>query len=127
MFVELAPTAIDKLSAGQTVELALLDCVIDAHGFALGWHEVEPAARGKLFRVEFQNAVGERVALPEIVEEPAVESGTFERALDSGSFERPLNLVYARGAPVVRVRVVCRCHVVHAFPVRNFCTSRPAC
>src|SRR5205085_11076989 len=104
VFVKLAPTAVDQPSSGQTVELALLDGVVDAHGFALGGYEVEPATRRELARVELQYSVGERVALPEVVEEPAVEARFAKRRL---------NVADALGACVAVVRVVaCRCHVV---------------
>jgi hypothetical protein len=56
--------------------------VDDAHGFARGGHVVEPAARGQTLVVELEDAVGEGVAAAEVVEEPAVEAGLFERGLD---------------------------------------------
>jgi hypothetical protein len=73
--------------------------VVDARGFALFGDEVEPAARGELVRVELEDAVGERVALAEVVEEPAVEVGVAERLLYVGD---------ARGRLLVReLGVVC--------------------
>src|SRR5205814_6887143 len=80
-FVETAPTAVDQLPSGQTVELALLDGVVDARRLAFGGDEVEPAAGRELSGVEPQYAVGERVAVAEVVEEPAVESRVAQRRL----------------------------------------------
>src|SRR5215211_5972413 len=66
--VELLPTGVDDLAAGQRVEAVALDGVDDADGLADDGHVVEPAARGDPRGRQAQDAVGERVAAAEVVE-----------------------------------------------------------
>src|SRR5579862_2533619 len=46
--------------------------------------EAEPAPRRDVVLGQFQNAIGERIALAEVIEEPPVERGLGERRLDFG-------------------------------------------
>src|SRR5215204_2893701 len=69
--VKLLPTPVDDFAAGQRVEAVALDGVDDADGLADDGHVVEPAARGDTRGRQAQDAVGERVAAAEVVEEPA--------------------------------------------------------
>ncbi len=80
--VEFLPAAVDDLPAGQGVELEALDGVDDLDGLARDGDEVEPAARREALVVEPEDAVGERVAAAEVVEEPTVELRLAERRLD---------------------------------------------
>jgi hypothetical protein len=97
--VELLPAEVDEAAARERVELLGLDAVDDLGRLALGRYEVEPAARGELVLVEQEDAVGERVAAAEVVEEPAGEPGPAQSLLDVGH------------APRVRVAVLYVSHV----------------
>jgi hypothetical protein len=73
--VQFLPTTKDKFSPGKRVEFELLDRLHNFNRFARRRDIIEPAARRQHLFVQFQNPVGERIAVPEIVEEPAIQFG----------------------------------------------------
>ena len=73
--VQFLPAAKDKFLAGKRVEFELLDRLHNFHRLARGWDVVEPAAGGEHLFVQLQNPISERIAVPEIVKEPAIEFG----------------------------------------------------
>jgi hypothetical protein len=72
--------------------------VDDADGLADDGDVVEPAARGDARGRQTQDAVGERVAAAEVIEEPAVEVRLAQRSLNLGD---TFDLLVA-GADVLR-------------------------
>ena len=67
---------------GKRVEFELLDRLHNFHRLARGRDVVEPAARREHLFVQLQNPVGEGIAVPEIVEEPAVQFGVAQGSLN---------------------------------------------
>ncbi len=60
--------------------------------------EVEPAARDVHGGVEAEDAVGERVAMVMVVEEPGVEVGVAQGGLDCGDFHGPILCLMVDGS-----------------------------
>ena len=80
--MQLLPASIDEFPAGKRIEFELLDRLYDFDRLARGRDVVEPPARRQHFFVQLQNPVGEGIAVPEIVEEPAIELGLVQRSLN---------------------------------------------
>ena len=80
--VELLPTGITGLAAGQRIKPALLNAVNQLARLPLGGDVVVPAARDVGLRVEAQDVGGDGVAMMVIVKQPAVEVGLAEGGLN---------------------------------------------
>ena len=80
---ELLPGGVDGFGAGEGVEPEGLDAVDEFFWLAGGGDEVVPAAGDVSVGVEAEDAVGERVAVVMVVEEPAVDFIFAEGVLDS--------------------------------------------
>ena len=85
--MQFLPTAKDKFPPGKRVEFKLLDRLHNFNRLARRRDVIEPAARRQHLFVQFQNPVGEGIAVSEIVEEPAVQFGIAQCSLN---FSDPL-------------------------------------
>ena len=73
--MQFLPPAENDFPARQRVEFELLNRLHNFHRLARSRDVVEPAPRREHFFIQLQNPVGEGIAVPEIVEEPAVQFG----------------------------------------------------
>src|SRR5262249_14754367 len=78
--LQFLPAPKNKFPAGKRIEFELLDRLHNFHRLTRRRDIVEPTTRGEHFFVQLQNPISERIAVPEIVKEPAIEFGLAQSA-----------------------------------------------
>ncbi len=85
---KLLPSGVLFLGAGKGVEVASFDLVHQFGRLALGGDEIVPAARDHQAFRKAEHAVGDRVAMVMIVEEPGIDVALGKSVLNGGDIHR---------------------------------------
>src|SRR5947208_15094256 len=82
--MQFLPAAKHNFPSGKRIEFELLDRLHNFDRLARRGDVIEPATRRQHLFVQLQNPIGEGIAVPEIVKEPAVQFGLAQGSLNFG-------------------------------------------